>query len=61
MANKFSDDLRDRIHRDIHDSVKTGAEIREGGAAGAKAVSFGAHSWFWAEVALLLDTWALFP
>ena len=24
--NKFSDDLHDRIHRDIHDSVKTGAE-----------------------------------
>jgi predicted membrane protein len=25
-ANKFSDDLRDKIHRDIHDGVKAGAE-----------------------------------
>jgi predicted membrane protein len=54
-ANKFSDDLRDRIHRDIHDSVKTGAENQ------GKRCGRGKSSLFWGAflvlggVALLLD------
>jgi len=54
-ANKFSDDLRDGIHRDIHDSVKTGAENR------GKQCGRGKSGLFWGAflvlggVALLLD------
>ena len=54
-AHKFSDDLRDGIHRDIHDSVKTGAENQ------GKRCGRGKSSLFWGAflvlggVALLLD------
>ena len=54
-ANKFSDDLCDRIHRDIHDSVKTGAENQ------GKRCGRGKSGLFWGAflvlggVALLLD------
>ena len=53
--NKFSDDLHDRIHRDIHDSVKTGAENQ------GKRCGRGKSGLFWGAflvlggVALLLD------
>jgi len=54
-ANKFSDDLRDQIHRDIHESVKTGAENQ------GKQCGRGNTGLFWGAflvlggVALLLD------
>jgi predicted membrane protein len=63
--NKFSDDLRDGIHRDIHDSVKTGAEDqgRRRGlvAARTNTCGRGTSGLFWGAflvlggVALLLD------
>jgi len=64
-ANKFSDDLHDRIHRDIHDGVKTGAEDqgKQCGPIGA-AIHVGRRGpsgLFWGAflvlggVALLLD------
>src|SRR6266480_2773022 len=63
--NKFSDDLRDRIYSDIHDSVKTGAEDlgRRGGLVavrtntcgrGTSGLSWGAFLVL-GGVALLLD------
>src|SRR6266576_1814326 len=63
--NKFSDDLRDRIYSDIHDSVKTGAEDlgRRGGlvAVRTNTCGRGTSGLFWGAflvlggVALLLD------
>jgi predicted membrane protein len=64
-ANKFSDNLRDRIYSDIHDSVKTGAE-NQGKQRGPVAARIntcgrGTSGLFWGAflvlggVALLLD------
>src|SRR5437764_8310996 len=63
--NKFSDDLRDRIYSDIHDSVKTGAEDlgRRGGLVAVRTNTYGrgTSGLFWGAflvlggVALLLD------
>ena len=63
--NKFSDDLRDRIYSDIHDSVKTGAEDlgRRGSlvAVRTNTCGRGTSGLFWGAflvlggVALLLD------
>jgi len=62
-ANKFSDDLRDGIHHDIHDSVKTGA-ANQGKRCGGVGIHLGGRGnsgLFWGAflvlggVALLLD------